>query len=173
MLWNWHTIDACFVSPGWHVTTPAGFAMSCLGAWGLVIVLEFLRRLSQEYDIWLGKKRMLAQPRELQHIAAAAAAGGNKNEISNGNLPTLRRAPALSGWGKAPGHDGSNSNNTRRFKLTMAEQAIRASLYTMQAGLAYFVMLLAMSFNGFVLLCMFAGAFTGYFAFHWVHFGDE
>lgn len=173
MLWNWHTIDACFVSSGWHVTTPAGFAMSCLGAWGLVMVLEFLRRVSQEYDIWLAKKRMLAQPRELQHHAAAVAAAGNKNEISDGNPTTLRRAPGLSGWGKAPGHDGSSSNNTRRFKLTMAEQAIRASLYTMQAVLAYFVMLLAMSFNGFVLLCMFAGAFTGYFAFHWVHFGDE
>lgn len=159
MLWNWYTIDACFISSDWHVTTRGGFAASCLGAWGLVMVLEFLRRLTQEYDIWLVKKRVLAQP---------SAAGFGKNGTQTNPTMMMRAAASLSGLGNK-----TEVMEGRRFKPTASEQAIRASLYAMQVVLAYFVMLLAMSFNGFVLLCMFVGAYTGFFASHWVHFGDE
>lgn len=58
MLWNWYTIDACFISSDWHVTSNGGFAVSCLGVIGLVMALEFLRRLVMEYDIYLVRKRI-------------------------------------------------------------------------------------------------------------------
>ncbi|KAA8909768.1 Ctr copper transporter [Sphaerosporella brunnea] len=50
MLWNWHTIDACFLANTWHVRTKGQFAGSCIGVFFLVLALEFVRRAQREYD---------------------------------------------------------------------------------------------------------------------------
>jgi solute carrier family 31 (copper transporter), member 1 len=50
MLWNWTTIDSCFLSRSWHNTTTAKFAGSVIGVFYLVIAIEGVRRLGREYD---------------------------------------------------------------------------------------------------------------------------
>jgi copper transporter 1 len=50
MLWNWNTVDTCFIAKSWHITSRGMFAGSCIGVVLLVILLEFLRRLGKEYD---------------------------------------------------------------------------------------------------------------------------
>jgi copper transporter 1 len=50
MLWNWYTIDACFLSPNWHITNNGMFAATCIGVVLLVMLVEFFRRLGKEYD---------------------------------------------------------------------------------------------------------------------------
>lgn len=125
MLWNWYTIDACFISEGWHVTTHGGFAASCLGATALTIFLEFLRRLKKEYDTWLVRKHIKAAP-----TAKTAADDGATTLV-----------------GAAGGSHNNNDNNMKNsiaaghFRPTRAEQAIRALLYTLQFVVAYLVML--------------------------------
>lgn len=47
------------------------------------------------------------------------------------------------------------------------QQLIRATMHTMEFAAAYFIMLLAMSFNGYIIFCIFIGAFLGYFVFDW------
>jgi copper transporter 1 len=47
----------------------------------------------------------------------------------------------------------------------LAATAVRALLHTCQFAVAYFIMLLAMYYNGYVLLSIFAGAFVGAFLF--------
>ncbi|KAH9926643.1 uncharacterized protein BXZ73DRAFT_102898 [Epithele typhae] len=44
MLWNWTTIDSCFLSSSWRVTSPGAFAGSCLAVLVLVLALELVRR---------------------------------------------------------------------------------------------------------------------------------
>jgi copper transporter 1 len=53
MLWNWYTIDACFLSSSWKITSNGMFAGSCIGVILLVMFLEFLRRLGKEYDRYI------------------------------------------------------------------------------------------------------------------------
>ena len=48
---------------------------------------------------------------------------------------------------------------------TLSQQAVRADIYKLQFVVAYMVMLLAMSYNGYILLCIFTGAFIGFFVF--------
>lgn len=43
----------------------------------------------------------------------------------------------------------------------------------MQFGVAYIVMLLAMYYNGYFLICIFLGAFVGSFIFNWETLGLE
>ncbi|KAF3359018.1 hypothetical protein VdG1_02580 [Verticillium dahliae VDG1] len=83
MLWNWQTIDSCFISESWHVTSTGMFAGSCIGV------------------------------------------------------------------------------------------AVRALLHLLQFAVAYFVMLLAMYYNGYIIICIFIGAYLGSFIFHWEKIGGS
>lgn len=49
MLWNWNTIDSCFIARSWHVTTRGMFAGSCIGVFLLVFFSQWLSRLSKEF----------------------------------------------------------------------------------------------------------------------------
>ena len=44
MLWNWYTVDSCFIASSWHVTSRGAFAGSCIGVVLLVLLLELLQR---------------------------------------------------------------------------------------------------------------------------------
>ena len=50
------------------------------------------------------------------------------------------------------------------------QQAIRAALHMCAFAVAYFVMLLAMYYNGYFIICIFIGAYLGYFIFGWESF---
>ncbi|WVF68299.1 hypothetical protein IAT40_003064 [Kwoniella sp. CBS 6097] len=50
MLWNWNTVDACFLASTWHVRSKGGFAGTIIGIFLLCISIEFVRRVGREYD---------------------------------------------------------------------------------------------------------------------------
>ncbi|KAF9884316.1 Copper Transporter integral membrane protein that functions in high affinity copper transport [Aspergillus nanangensis] len=122
MLWNWNTIDACFLSSSWHITSSGMFAGSCIGVICLVLCLEFLRRIGREYDQFIIRR---------SHLRA---------HTDSVLLPV---------------------------RPTVVEQTVRALLHMLQFAVAYFVMLLAMYFNGYIIICIFIGAFLGSFIFSW------
>ena len=57
MLWNWYTIDSCFLSSSWHVKSHSQFAGSVIGICLLVMAIEGVRRLGREYDRRLLRSR--------------------------------------------------------------------------------------------------------------------
>ncbi|KAK4150286.1 Ctr copper transporter family-domain-containing protein [Chaetomidium leptoderma] len=129
MLWNWYTIDSCFIASTWRITSPGMMAGSCIGVILLTLSLEFLRRAVKEYDRFLVR----------QHL--------NREATSTGTSPPTK---AASGSGYQP---------------KPWEQAIRAFLHMTQFAVAYFVMLLAMYYNGYIIICIFIGAYLGAFVF--------
>ena len=50
---------------------------------------------------------------------------------------------------------------------------MRALLHMLQFAVAYFIMLLAMYFNGYIIICIFIGAFLGALIFSWEGLGGE
>lgn len=50
---------------------------------------------------------------------------------------------------------------------TIWQQTVRATLHTMQFAVAYFIMLLAMSYNGYIIISIFIGAFVGFWLCEW------
>ncbi|KAK6442552.1 hypothetical protein LTR95_001213 [Oleoguttula sp. CCFEE 5521] len=148
MTWNWYTIDACFIADTWRITSSSMFAGSCIGVILLVIVLEGLRRVSREYDALLVRKRR----------TSFAAAQVTRNGSDSGSDEEKSGAIAQTAAPVA----GSKS-----FKPTLGEQLMRATLHMLQFAVAYFVMLLAMYFNGYIIICILIGAFIGAFAFSW------
>ncbi|KXX81375.1 Copper transport protein ctr4 [Madurella mycetomatis] len=146
MLWNWNTIDSCFLASSWRITSTSVFAGSCIGVVLLVISLEMLRRAVKEYDRFLIRKHLQAQ---------AAAAADSTKKVSDERSPGPACVPAA---GKG-------------YRPTIFEQAIRALLHMLQFAVAYFIMLLAMYYNGYIIICIFIGAYLGSFIFHWETIG--
>lgn len=147
MLWNWNTIDTCFLSESWQVKSSGGFAGLCIGVILLGVLLELLRRVSRTYDQHLVRKH-----RKTATALAATVANGS-TETANGALIAKEKPLAIV--------------NTAPYRPTPWQQTIRALLHTLQFALGYWIMLLAMYYNGYIIICIFLGAFIGFFAFQW------
>ncbi|KAK1245658.1 hypothetical protein MKX07_004727 [Trichoderma sp. CBMAI-0711] len=153
MLWNWNVMNTCFISKHWQITSKGMFAGSCIGVILLVIALEFLRRLSKEYDRFLIKQH-LARFRDASSAPVAVAAKPAKSaaEAAGGeSVTSLEAAPRA----------------VPPFRPSVLQQALRALLHVAQFSVAYIVMLLAMYYNGYFIICIFIGAYIGSFVFHW------
>ena len=179
MFWNWYTLDACFLSTSWHVTSAGMFAGSCVGVIALVLLLEFLRRLQREYDRLIQRQHC---PRDTTAARTSASGSSKHNDrdgaamCNNGSTDSARidgieegeededpphsAVPLLGDWGRS-----LPPLRTYRHVPTPSQQAVRAGIYTAQFSVAYIVMLLAMYYNGFVIICIFVGAFVGFFVF--------
>ena len=146
MLWNWYTIDACFLSSTWHVQSAGGFAGSCIGAIFLVIALELLRRVQRETDRAFHR----ADARRAAALGATASASSRRlaGDASSGSDVGKGGAGAECGAadcraGPATGVMGWQSSGPRLW-----QQVVRSLLYMLQFAVGYFVMLLAMYYNG-------------------------
>lgn len=135
MLWNWNTIDSCFISSTFKINTSGQFAGACLLVFFLVLALEALRRATKEYDRFLLRK----------------------------NSTTV--APP------AKGHCQTGGGG--RYRPSVLEQAVRALLHTCTFVTGYFLMLFAMYYNGYLIICIFIGAYLGAFAFQWEAIGGR
>ena len=114
------------------------FAGSCIGVVLLVMSLEFLRRASREYDRYI----VLKAQRQFHNIEPASS--------SDSNTAAINPKPIL-----------------RQRRPTLPQQLIRALFHMVQFTVAYFIMLLAMYYNGYIIISIIIGAFLGGFIFSW------
>lgn len=126
-------------------------AASCIGVALLVVVLEVLRLMGKKFDAMI-----LAQMRRRGHavLAASAATSNLDNEQARSRC---RPAVAVSG--------------TRRkvvMRVSPIQQVLRAVLYAVTFGVAYVIMLLAMYFNGYIIISIVIGAGLGKFLCDWL-----
>lgn len=129
MLWNWYTIDSCFLARSWHVRSNGTFAGSCIGVILLVLSLELLRRTQREFDRYL--RRPLAR-----HDSETGSGSGDSATAKGSHVQVAGlRVPA---WGVSP----------NAGKLKLWQQVVRSLLYMVQFAVGYFIMLLAMYYNG-------------------------
>ena len=122
------------------------FAGSCIGVICLVIVLEFLRRLQREFDKFIA----------LNSIPSVEASAEDENVGKKADSSSEERSPESS----SPLAEGGRMRTTllqerlasgnlmRAGKPTLLQQATRATIHTLQFAVAYFIMLLAMYYNG-------------------------
>lgn len=139
------------------------FAGSCIGVILLVVSLEFLRRLGREYD------RYIVGQFKYQNITAASGQeNASMSNSSEGNADNTAKSFARVDERTTRSHNfGSRDPKAQPFRPSFLQQMIRAGLHMVQFGVAYFVMLLAMYYNGYIIICILIGAFIGSFIFSW------
>lgn len=131
MLFNWYTIDACFLSSSWQINSNGAFAATCIGVMLMVVLLEALRRLGKEFD-----DHLLGEFQARLELLAASATPGEQHSVT--------------------------------FRASPLQQLIRAVIHASCFGTGYVLMLLAMYFNGYIIICIFIGAGLGKFVCDWM-----
>ncbi|PSK55327.1 Copper transport protein CTR2 [Elsinoe australis] len=160
MLWNWNTIDACFISSSWQITSTGMFAGSCIGVILLVMSLEFLRRVGRAYDAYIFSSNKTFSFRQPTTVFAKTT-----GSPSSGSLSDAAKDGATA---TAAGADCAAPCATQKMiRPTLVQQMVRAFIHMLQFGVAYFIMLLAMYYNGYFIICIVIGAFLGFGVFAW------
>ncbi|EEQ38578.1 putative copper transport protein [Clavispora lusitaniae] len=147
MLWNWYTVDSCFIARSWHNKSKGAFAGSCIGVFFLVLVSQWLHRFAREYDSALITK-----------YSAQESADNSKLEMESSKSATIAVNPAVHAishrWLFAPVPASG-------IMASPFEHLIRCVLFTIEWGLSYIIMLLFMYYNGYIIICCILGAFAG------------
>ncbi|KAF4598037.1 Copper transport protein [Pleurotus pulmonarius] len=154
MLWNTQIIDTCIIFPSWHIRSKAAFVFSFLIIVALGVFYEYLRAFSRNVDL---------------RIAASLARGGKgKNRIVLGG--------SRSGSGRSTPEEDSDeagllSGRTLRPVATGAPvpltlRILRAVLYGATVFLSFFLMLVFMTYNAYLVLAVVGGAAIGHFVFN-------
>lgn len=147
MLWNWYTIDTCFIARSWHVKSRGGFAGSCIGVFFLVVASQWLHRFAREYDVALMHK----------YLPTAQAATKLESESS---LEVVAVSPNSAAY--ALSHRWLwRPLNASGAQPNPLEQLTRSVLFTLEWGLSYIIMLLFMYYNGYIIISCILGAFVG------------
>ncbi|KAL0936044.1 ctr copper transporter [Colletotrichum truncatum] len=147
MMWNWNTIDACFLAESWQIENNGMMAASCIGVALLVVALECLRRIGKEYDGIIMK----------QVQRRAASLSGDSQSSEKGKISC---ATQLS--------DCASTPQILTFRASPVQQLARAFIHAVTFGVAYVVMLLAMYFNGYIIISIVIGAGLGKFLCDWL-----
>lgn len=115
------------------------FAATCIGVILLVVLVELLRRIGKEYDALI--------QRQFQRQATAHSVALSARGCTGALMP---------------------SSQTLTFRATPLQQLVRSIIHAMTFGAAYIIMLLAMYFNGYVIICIFIGSGLGKFLCDWL-----
>lgn len=152
------------------------FAGSCVGVVCLVVVLELLRRTARAYDAHivhqaLSSRCRLAPLRQQQREQRRGQPdqGSDPASLDDHRAAKLQTATACSGDGSDVDDHGRAGAGApaRQVRPSAPQQLLRATLHMLQFAVAYFIMLLAMYFNGYIIICIFIGSFLGALVFAW------
>ncbi|KAF9103845.1 hypothetical protein BGX29_002839 [Mortierella sp. GBA35] len=140
MLFNWSTENLCVVFESWKINSPLALIASCIVIIGLSASYEMLRAHSRKYEERLvegARKRQTANEASSSHAVGGAA----EDEI-----PLLAGRPYT-------------------LRLSNQQQLMRAVFYMAQVFVGFFLMLIFMTYNGYLMAATVIGAGVGFFYF--------
>ncbi|GAC97870.1 Ctr copper transporter [Pseudozyma hubeiensis SY62] len=179
MLGNWQTINTCVLTSSWHIRTEAQFAGTCIGVFLIVFLIETVRRWSREFDRWILERAMVERRetrRRTQHLKAEMASRLAESAPSQDRSTLSQKMDQLDSifFGISPSKSGCRQAalDSMRFRPKMWQQLLRSLLYGVQFTGAYLVMLIAMTFNGYIIIAIVLGGIFGHFFSTWDTLGS-
>ncbi|KZP34496.1 Ctr copper transporter, partial [Athelia psychrophila] len=161
MLWNTQIEDTCIVFPGWHIRSSFAFALSFLAIVALGVLYEYLRVVRAGLD-----RRVAADLRARGREVKRSRSGGREREMGRG-----AGSPEAGGEGDA--EEAGLISGRRVGKAAVAigtpipapARAQRALLYGVTIFLSFFLMLVFMTYNAYLILAVVLGGAIGHFVF--------
>jgi copper transporter 1 len=119
--------------------------VTVIGVFLITALVEGVRRAGREYD------------RRLVATARARGAAADKAALTAGSLDSkdINIAYVVASKRTLLAADVSSSRSTIRVRPTAMQQLVRAGFFGVQFTVAYLLMLLAMYYNGFVIMVSF------------------
>ncbi|AQZ18292.1 CTR3 (YLR411W) [Zygosaccharomyces parabailii] len=194
MLWNWYTIDTCFIAKSWHNNTRGKFAGSCIGCFGLVVVAQWLNKIARQFDIEIGRREKAkyyakssncfvgnedasedditeSSRQELEKLANESGTKSTlialKRTLSHGWYFQLLRVKLMRR--QIQSKDPFSYSPTGPYEIypSLPTHILRVSIFVLQWGLSYIIMLLFMYYNGYIIISCIIGALVGRFLFNY------
>ncbi|KAJ6587209.1 Ctr copper transporter family-domain-containing protein [Mycena vulgaris] len=148
MLWNTQIVDTCIVFRSWHVSSTASLIGSCIAIMALGVFYEYLRAFQKSLDTRIA--------------LALVASGKGKARASSGSRSGR----------SSPDEDAGLLTGRRMFKIPshgtpvpFLLRALRAALYGATVFLSFFLMLVFMTYNAYLIFATVLGAALGHFVF--------
>ncbi|KAL6811247.1 Ctr copper transporter family domain-containing protein [Trichoderma sp. SZMC 28013] len=140
MLFTWDTTNLCIVFRQWHIRSNTSLVLSLIAVVLIGIGYEFLRSVSRRYEASLAAR--------LETVPNATAHAYRDDDDEN-----VTETPAFL-------RSGQN-----RESVSKRGHVIKAILYALQNFYAFMLMLVFMTYNGWVMVAVSLGAFLGYLLF--------
>ncbi|KAF5534928.1 copper transport CTR3 [Fusarium phyllophilum] len=169
-LWNWNTIGACFVFEGWYISSRALFAITCLGAIGVAMAFEFACRVTREWERHRFA-RDVGNPQEpydpIVGIELAPLQPAAAQPVPAQPVPAqpVAAQPMASRPASASGPNNGRGRVAPFFPSLVEHALIKAPLHILQLAINYGLILMAVSFNGYVIICIVIGHYFGFYLF--------
>ncbi|KAF2968238.1 hypothetical protein GQX73_g5321 [Xylaria multiplex] len=186
MLFTWETTNLCIVFRQWHVTGSASLVFSLLAIVAICAGYEALREGTRRYELWLsnqevahknGEQKRRGGPYLLEKkkkrtliidalLRSARDARAHREDGYQDDEPTHEReqvaetTPFL-GIERIGGGVGGSSESS----ISQRARILKAVLYGLQNFYAFMIMLLFMTYNGYVMIAVAVGAGLGYYLF--------
>ncbi|KAJ6534468.1 Ctr copper transporter [Mycena vulgaris] len=156
MLWNTQIVDTCIVFRSWHVSSTTTFIVSCALIMGLGVLYEAIRVLQKKVDTRIALDLAASAPGGISLSLAGddvadAGAGVHKTAPKRLVIPLMFTALSLSA--------------VARTAVPLLPRLLRAALYGASVFLSFFLMLVFMTYNAYLILATVLGAALGHFVF--------
>jgi len=145
MLWNTQIEDTCVVFQSWHISSKTTLFFSCLAIVALGVLYEYLRQVQRTYDQNVA--------RHLMTRTKGKAVDSRRG--SRSNSPETEDAGLLSG----------RRVSRSQTSIPAFERVIRAALYASTITLSFFLMLVFMTYNAYLIAAVVIGAGVGHYIF--------
>ncbi|CAG7554461.1 unnamed protein product [Fusarium equiseti] len=168
MLFTWDATNLCIVFRQWHVRSTTSLLFSLVAVILLAMGYEALRSLSRRYEQALDN-RVRAAPSKLLFLCPHPLHGHCTQETPRTKENRMLRYILLPFLPR--GLDGPVTESTPILPGQSQGQAdqrahlIKAILYALQNFYAFMLMLVFMTYNGWVMISVSLGAFLGYLFF--------
>ncbi|KAK0213205.1 copper transporter [Desarmillaria ectypa] len=144
MLWNTQIEHTCVVFRSWHIGTTTQFVFSCFAIVALGIFYEYLRGLQKTVD-------------------ARLAASLSQDKRSRRSRSPSRASDAAEESLLLPGRVLAKLSTS--VPVPPVYRALRATLYGVTVFLSFFLMLVFMTYNAYLILAVVVGAVIGHYIF--------
>ncbi|KAJ8180553.1 hypothetical protein LV164_002727 [Aspergillus fumigatus] len=162
MLFTWSTKDLCIVFSQWHITGPFSLLMSLIVIVLLTAGYEGVRQATRKYEAAQAQRLNVfsTTTATIARLKPSLTNGVQGNEFADESATT--NVPSSQTPNESSPLVAGRDN---RRAVEQRGKIILAALYAVQVFYSFFIMLLFMTYNGFVMLAVAVGAFAGYLVF--------
>ncbi|KAG1900590.1 copper transporter [Suillus fuscotomentosus] len=147
MLWNTQIIDTCVVFSQWHIRSNLQFFFSFLAIVALGMLYEYLRVFSRDFDKRIAVKVRIQNARRTP-LTASGRSSSKRHDDDTKKTGLL---------------NGSRVTKKQGFAVPPLYRAMRAVLYGASVGLSFFLMLVFMTYNAYLIFAVILGAGAGHY----------
>ncbi|PWZ00172.1 Ctr copper transporter, partial [Testicularia cyperi] len=166
MIWNWDTRGLCVVSSSWRIDSTLQLYLSLVLIAMVGVLYEWLRLYIRRLDAKIARSASLgtsnpAHRRRASVLPTSSSSASPSDGLLGNQSPANRRSPSL----------GSTSSFKRgglassTLPISRRTQTLRSSLYALSVFISFWLMLVSMSFNAWLISAIVAGAGIGHFLF--------